>query len=86
MMQTAGYEILNRAGQTVAVVLPDRARATAVAAGYEGNFLDLVRRRDALAELEAERTRMQGYIATLHEGMAMLTERLKLLPDQGGAG
>ena len=52
-MKTAGYEITNKEGDTVFVMLPDAGRAALAAAQNHGQFYELVRRVQADAVADA---------------------------------
>ena len=72
-MKTAGYEITNREGIEVAVVLPDQWRADCVARQNLGHWHELVRRADA--------DRAIADLVAAHEaGMAALRAQLGLAP------
>ena len=68
-MRLAGYEITDRTGRAVAVMLPDQWRAETAAVQNHGAAHELVRRSDVVA-----------LVAAHEAGMAALRAQLGLAP------
>ena len=64
-MRVAGYEITDRAGRAVAVMLPDQWRAETAAVQNHGHCHELVRRSDVDALVSAHEAGMAALRAQL---------------------
>ena len=71
-METVGYQITNRTGRPVAVVLPDQSRAECIAIQNYGTCHELVRRSD-----------VDTLVAAFEAGIAALHAQLGIAPAAG---